>query len=1183
MKEQVMSLSKLSRLSIRALVLVIFTAFFVSVTQAQFKASIQGTVMDPQGNAVPGAKVTVMNPATAVSRGTVASAEGFYRIGELAPSTYTVTVEAGGFKKYQATGILVQAEQPRGFDVKLDVGGVTEQVTVTAAPESLQTESANVATTFSNEQIERLPQFGRDPYELVRLAPGVFGDGSRTGSGSSVGFANGPGLNGNSGGPGGSSQSIFQTENQQPVSANGQRETSNDYTVDGVSVNSLNWGGAAVLTPNQESVQEITVLSNTYSADDGRNSGAHVKVVSKGGTNRTHGSGFFKYQSPGLNAFNKYSGFNPGSGFAPPVRVDDKFRQFGGSLGGAVVKDKVFYFFSYEGLRNNGTSFDNQYIDSPQLDQALASLFPNTATSTIMSAKGIAPRIAKSLIPTCALWNNDPTQCQVVNGGLDIGSPAVSDANGNVLPPGSTGQPLPYGNYVPVFSTNPRGNGLDGVPDLQFAQIFIPSRDNGNQYNARVDYVRGKNAFALSTYLTTFERTAADGGAAARPMADFNSKRFSPTGFLSWTTTISSTMVNEARFNFTRFGFDEVSSNSNLNFGLPRIEIEGMPLPGGARIRFGAPQGGTTPGIFAQNTFSFKDTFSEVVRTHALKYGFDWSHEQNNNNPIGGARPLYVFHTFWNFFTGAPIFEAINVDPRTGAGAGDARYYRTSYYAGFIQDDWKFRPNLTFNIGLRYDYFSPITEAKGLLTNLVLGTGTAALSTAVIGFPSQMTDPDRNNFVPRLGFAWSPSRFSSKMVWRGGFGVAHDRIDDVSFINSGQNPPYFASFGFCCGTASNEFGSPFVNGSILYATGSTNSPLSYPANPVLAGLIDPTTNLPKSSAPCCATIWGDPRNMPNPYVYSYSLEMQYALPRNWVTTVGYQGSDSKKLLRIKNLSYFYSPALPGVGGPFFPTPDTTASYNSLNLRTEHRFSRGYQLIFDYRYSKSMDDLSSEGPGFATNQTFPTNLAFERGPSDYDATHFVRVFGLWDLPIARGRNDWIGKVAGGWQINGIFTFHSGFPWTPVSYSNCFTLGGNFLCPVRPISYNGKAGHDASTSALLPPTAKNFPGGGVAGGFFSVTNVPGQIPVPGVGRNSFRGPRYSDIDLSIVKQFGLPKMPVFGESSKFEFRANFYNAFNKLNLAPFQFGSASTDVNNPQFGTAQTGLSGRVIEFQARLSF
>lgn len=1152
--------------------------FFVCAVPcyAQFKASIQGTVTDSQGSAVSAAHVTITDQATGVSRETTTSDQGFYRISELPPGRYTVTVEGTGFKKSVSQDIGVEAEQPRGFDVKLEVGAVTEEVTVSASTEGLQTEDANITGTISQQQIERLPQFGRDPYELVRLSPGVFGDGARLGDGRSAGFPNGAGGNSGSGGPGASNQSIFATENQQPISSNGQRVTANDYTIDGVSVNSLNWGGAAVITPTQESVQEITVLSNDYSAEDGRNAGAHVKVVTKGGTNNFHGSGFMLYETPGLNAFNKFNGFNPGVGFAPAARVDNAFRNFGGSVGGPLRKDKLFFFFAYEGLRSNNQSFANQYVDTTEFDKSIAALEPSTATGVILSQSGISPRISQVLPSSCALWIAANQPCALVSGGLDIGSPTGT-----------------YGSYVSLGS--PQGGGLDGVPDVQFAQIVVPSHFSDNQYAARVDYVRGRNSFAASTFLTYFDNLTADQASAARPMDDFRSKRFSPAGFLSWVSTISPTTINEARLNFTRFAFNELTANPNVNFGIPRIEIEGLPLAGGDRIRFGSPQSSTQPGIFAQNTYAFKDALSHQIRSHALKFGFEYTHEQNNSDPLGGGRPLYSFHFPWNFVNGTPIFEQIAVDPATGGSTGDTRHFRSSSYSGFIQDDWKFRPNLTFNIGLRYDYFTPLSDASHQLAVLKLGSGANALQDAVMTNPDQMTNPSRRDFGPRLGFAWSPghlpltrAEMKNRLVIRGGFGIAYDRIEEVAFVNSAQNPPFYASYGLCCGTASTDFGTPFVGGKILYALGANKSPLSYPANPLLAGGIDPATGLPTAGG---ATIYGTPQDMPTPYVYLYSLGTEYAAPGNWVVWVGYQGSESRHLLRIKNLSYFYT--VTGTKqqelgtGLFFFTPDTTSNYNALNTRIEHRFSHGFNFIFDYRFSKSMDELSNAGPGFTTNQTFPTDLHTEYGPSDFDATHLFRVFGLWDLPFYRANKDWKGRLIGGWQINGIFQFHSGFPWTPVSFSNCFPLGSNFLCPVRPDAYNGKAGHHYNTEAFLPAGpaggSVNFPGGGVTGGFFGVSNVMGQIPFPGVGRNSFRGPRFSEFDFSVGKTFGLPSAPILGENAKLEFRANFFNAFNKLNLAPFTFGSASTDVNNPQFATATSGLAGRVIEFQGRFTF
>ena len=335
--------------------------------------------------------------------------------------------------------------------------------------------------------------------------------------------------------------------------------------------------------------------------------------------------------------------------------------------------------------------------------------------------------------------------------------------------------------------------------------------------------------------------------------------------------------------------------------------------------------------------------------------------------------------------------------------------------------------------------------------------------------------------------------------------------------------------------------------------------------------------------------------MPIPYVYLYSMQMQYSLPSDWVMTVGYQGSMGHHLLRLKNLDFFYPNPNKDVNQVFNFTPDTNSSFNALNSQLEHRFHHGVSTNIQYTYSKSIDQISAEGPGFVTNQTYPINDHTERGPSDYDATHNFRAYAVWDLPIFRTRKDFLGKMVGGWQLNGIYQFHSGFPWTPVASNLCPVLGATSLCPVRPIAYNGGAGNNYDTSAFLPPTSGNFPAmaTGTTIPYFTLQTTGTTPAPPGIGRNTFRGPRYQDVDLTVAKEFGLPEMRFIGGDAKIQLRMTAYNAFNKLNLAPFSFGSTSTTISsnnnggtplpNPLFGTATSGLAGRVLELQVRLSF
>src|SRR5467141_564588 len=362
---------------LKALLTIILSLCAVSA-YAQFKASLQGTFLDPKGGVVSGAKVIVTNQDTGTTRDTVASAEGFYRISELPPGKYTVTVEVAGFKQVTSKNVEVKAEEPRGFDIKLEIGTISDVVTVTATAEALHTENANTGNSLSSDEITRLPSVGRDPYELLRLTPGVFGDGSRGGNG---GANNLP----NSTGPGGSNASIFQIENSVQVVANGQRQDTNNFTIDGASVNSLQYGGSAVITPNQESVQEITVLSNSYSAEDGRTAGAQIKVVSKSGTNQYHGTGFFKYQDPNWNAFNKFHAPNGGV----PSRVNNNFRQFGTSLGGPIYKEKLFFSFSYEGLRSNNVEISAPiWVETSQYRQLVANARPGSIAAKILTSPG---------------------------------------------------------------------------------------------------------------------------------------------------------------------------------------------------------------------------------------------------------------------------------------------------------------------------------------------------------------------------------------------------------------------------------------------------------------------------------------------------------------------------------------------------------------------------------------------------------------------------------------------------------------------------------------------------------------------------------------------------------------------------------------------------------------------------
>jgi hypothetical protein len=827
------------------------------------------------------------------------------------------------------------------------------------------------------------------------------------------------------------------------------------------------------------------------------------------------------------------------------------------------VKNKLFFFFSYEGLRNNSSGVSTAtYIETPQYRQAVIAARPTGITAKVFQLPGIAPRVVQTLTPSCSIF--PAGTCQVVGNGLDVGS--ITGSLGQYVNPNAP--PDPNGQYT--------GGGLDGIPDLQQVILAAPSRTHGNQFSGRMDFQHGSDTIMGSVYVSSLDNFGSDIGVDSRPIGDVAFKPLNTALTVQWNRTISATLLNQARVNFTRFSDNQVSDSSATNFGVPEIDVEFYPF---SRIKFGPTRGETTPALFAQNTFEFRDTANKMFGNHANKFGIEIRKEQDNSNLLGGARPVYSFSALWNLANDTPIFEGINTDPRTGLPGDAQKYFRTSNWALFFQDDWKIRPNFTLNLGLRWEYYSPLTEARGQLSNIFFPAA-GDLAHAVVRPVSQLYDKTWTNFGPRFGFAYSPSLFKSNMVLRGGFGIFYNRIPNNGLANARGNPPYFARNNICCGTASTWFGSPFAGGVIQYALGSSKSPLSFPKNPALAYGIDPKTGGVCLDAACASDtaveIYGAESTLRNPYVYLYSLGFEYALPHKWVAALGYEGSAGHHFARIVNQNFLYAnnPAFYAV---YFPMDDVNTNFNAMNARLTHQFSKGFSTELRYRWSKSIDTLSyGDSPCACGNQTYPQVLASERGPSDFDATHYLTWSGIWELPFMRSRQDWMGKVAGGWQITGILTAHSGFPWTPVTGVSVATPGGPSLAPTRPLAQIAQPLHDYSTDAFTRPGG-DFPGGGAK--FFDFTHS----GPPGIGRNSFRGPRYFSTDMTLSKTISMAGAKYLGEPAKLELRANFFNIFNKLNLQPFLFDSNATHADRPTFGQADAGLAGRVVELQARLRF
>ena len=432
------------------------------------------------------------------------------------------------------------------------------------------------------------------------------------------------------------------------------------------------------------------------------------------------------------------------------------------------------------------------------------------------------------------------------------------------------------------------------------------------------------------------------------------------------------------------------------------------------------------------------------------------------------------------------------------------------------------------------------------------------------------------------------------MVVRGGFALAYNHLDFALFnVAQQDNGPGLANYGLCCGTST----TPFAGGSIKYGVGTANSVTSYPVNPTLAKGVgangfpnpyafnaDGTGIYPKIEA------YGAFPNTQTPYSFLYSLETEFELPYQLTATAGYAGSLGRHYARLVRQGFLYSANLSNIGGNIYEAQtDSVMAYNALNLQLNRRFLNSFTGSLAYTWSKNIDQVSNgDQANSNANQTNPANNATEYGPSDYDVRHRITASALYELPHVHSDNALVKAAANGWQINGIYTYHTGFPYTPV-VNNLQQVASNPNAEVpgtlRPLGYRGGARSTCSTDAFK--NGSNFPGGGTS--YFNVTlpvdangNTIKSAVSPGIGRNSFRGPCYLDVDMSVGKEINYEFR---GHTTLLRFQANAFNAFNILSLQPITNGNANAGalITSSSFGDSQGANAGRVIEFLARFQF
>jgi len=1143
---------------VQAVLLAVFTVLLASPVQAQFRASLRGTVSDPTGAVVPGATVTLINKDTNANLVFTSDDNGIYQFNALPPAPYRLTVQRDGFQKKVLDSVQILPEQVNSLNLQLSLGDVSQTITVTETTQALNTETANVTGTINANQIQHMPTFGRDVLKVTQLTPGAFSDGSQASGSSNYNL---PGTQ-TGGGQSGGNDGIFKTENGAQIIANGNQTENNGISIDGISTTSAVWGGSTIITPSQDSVQDVTVLSNSYDAEYGRFSGAQIQITTKGGTNNWHGGAFLVAHRAGLNAFQRFNGVGA------PVNRDDFFsNQFGGNIGGPIWKNKIFAFFNYETVRSQkqGGNIVNGWYETPNL----AAMAPaGSIAATYLNFPGSSVRSLGTTNVTCASAGlTEGTNCATIPGqGLDVGSPLTS-ALGT--------QDLSWQS-----NSNPGlGNGLDGIADIANYATAVPNDFSFGQYNGRLDAnITNKDRVSFAIYWVPQDRTNLQGG--ARDYNLFHHNQINEAFSVIWNRTISPTFLNEARINAAGWRWNEISSNPQSPVGLPTDFIE---QTGSITLNNFGPSVGS---ILNQWTYTVKDVATKIIGRHTFKFGGEGTRLQYLNECTGCGVPSYRFFNIWDFLNDAPHNEGGGFNPTTGFPTTQRQDDRENILGFFAQDDFKIRRNLTLNLGLRWSYFGPLYAKQGNMFVAIPGEGANFLTDLTVR-KGDSWNAQKNDFGPQVGFAWSPGKFQDKFVIRGGYGLSYNQNQIAISANINTNPGLivFPTLSMVSPTDTNP--------GIIYAT--SNDPHSlngYPANPNTIVSFG-ANGLPTTGS---VNVGVFPRDFPTTAVHHYSLDTQTDFGHDVIFTLGYQGSKGRNLYFHQNVNAV--PAAlgfqlnPQIGGGDNWAMDGHSSYNALLAEVKHHFSDQFMADVQFTWAKSLD--TSSGPFF--EQDYPFDVDQNYGRSDFDANKAFKIYAMWQPKFFRGDHSWMEKVIGGWSLSGIFTVHSGFPWTPVVsvVANAPATGGASLycgtCGyglVLPAAYLGGAGSSTSTDAYKTAAASNFPTGGAA--YFSSPTYPsfqnndfgaGFPQPPGMRRNFLTMPGYKDVDMSLAKTFGLPKMPVLGENANFEFRVDAYNVFNNLNLNPNQI---SNNIGNSNFGTITGALAARVVTLGARFNF
>ncbi len=1088
--------------------------FLATLSFGQFETSeVLGTVHDPSQKPVANATVTLLNQETGIEAKATTGAEGDYDFLNVKPGHYTVTVEQPGFSKFSSPNIEVNVNGRQRVDPVLQLGAVSDTVIVNAEAPLIETDTSEHSQVIGTQAIVDLPLNGRDYASLALLSTNVHI------SPMAISFS-----------PSG-------TPREGAFNVNGMRSTYNNFLLDGLDNNSYGTSNqnysAQVVQPSPDALAEFRVITSNFSAEYGRVGGAVVNAALRSGTNQFHGSAYEFLRNTDLNAIGYV--FGAPTTFAKPTLHRN---QFGVTIGGPIIKNKLFFFGDYEGYR--------------QVQGYLATY----SVPSLNDRNGVLP---EAVI--------DPLTGVVYQAGSTIPvsqlNPFAAAALAGLAAP-NNGNPL----------TNRSSN----------IEETIPLRDYSDKYDAKLDY-------QVNNRMNAFLRFSQRKDISYYGPSDSGSAGGDGNGFIhaiqqqaavGYTWAVSPNSLLEAHFGFDHvlggkappyLGGPDIASEFGIA-GLPSSLAGGFPtqvITGFSNPTLGRQS--TNPQFQNPTSFDPKLNYSWIKGRHSIKVGYEWLIIRTE---VLDINPLYGMDTYNGQFS-KPTAAQCGCTPGTDATSYDlADFYfglpsqialgtnlvtnlRQHVHSLYVQDDWHVTPKLTLNLGLRWEFATPLWDRDNLWSNFNPATNSLVRATNGSLYDRSLVNPNYKDFGPRLGLAYS---IDSKTSFRAGYGISYSFFNRPGSAIEGINGP-LANFG--------------VVNQASYTPGSFFTTQSGFADPAL------TTFNPVASNNDYI-----PANSPWPMIQSWVASLQRTIAKDTMVEVSYNGNHSVHLPILGDYNEAAPNAVGGTLGVQARRPDQSFGaitwvdpvgsndYNGLSVRFEHRFAQGLYVLNSFTWSHAMGD-SEQALQYFSNATAANpqniyNLSTEHGPSSFDIKLLNVTSVVYDVPFGKGRRYWSNMnpvtdaLFGGWQVNGINTANSGPPinvyYAPPTANDVTGLTAEYRGQAIERPNVSCAPATQSTAQMLLTY--------FAGCTFSTP--PANAPLGNLGRNAFRGPGLEQWDLSVNKHFNIT------EGIRLQFRSEFFNVLNHTN-----FGVPNQQSNSSAFGTITNAYSARQIQFALKLLF